>query len=82
MKSKEDIDYTAKETLSAREIEVLELVASGATNREIARHLYIAENTVKNHLSSILAKLHVRSRAQAAAYAVREKLIGEISIDD
>jgi DNA-binding NarL/FixJ family response regulator len=79
---KDTIDPHTKQTLSAREMEVLELVASGATNREIAQQLYIAENTVKNHLSSILTKLHVRSRAQAAAYAVREKLIGDVSMDD
>jgi DNA-binding NarL/FixJ family response regulator len=56
---------------------VLELVAKGATNREIAVQLFIAENTVKNHLSNILAKLHLQSRVQAAAYAVRERLISD-----
>ena len=65
-----------KEILTSREREVLELVAKGATNREIATQLFIAENTVKNHLSNILAKLHLQSRVQAATYAVRERLIG------
>jgi two-component system nitrate/nitrite response regulator NarL len=66
-----------KEVLTSREREVLELVAKGATNREIAVQLFIAENTVKNHLSNILAKLHLQSRVQAAAYAVRERLISD-----
>lgn len=61
--------------LSARELEVLELCAAGATNREIAETLFISENTVKHHLKSILAKLQVQNRAQAVAWAVREGLI-------
>ena len=77
MAGKEGITPDPKEILSARERDVLELVAEGATNKEIATKLFIAENTVKNHLSNILAKLHMRSRAQAAVYAVREKLIEE-----
>ncbi|BBL79007.1 DNA-binding response regulator [Rubrobacter xylanophilus] len=56
--------------LSEREMEVLRLVASGASNREIARSLYITEGTVKNHISSILRKLGFRDRTQAALYAV------------
>lgn len=57
------------EVLSEREMEVLRLVASGASNREIARALYITEGTVKNHISSILRKLGFRDRTQAALYA-------------
>nr|WP_273842753.1 response regulator transcription factor [Rubrobacter calidifluminis] len=57
------------EVLSEREMEVLRLVASGASNREIARTLYITEGTVKNHISSILRKLGFRDRTQAALYA-------------
>ena len=58
------------ESLSEREIEVLKLVASGASNREIAKKLYITEGTVKNHISNVLRKLGFRDRTQAALYAV------------
>lgn len=51
--------------LSPREIEILRIVAQGASNKEIADHLFISEGTVKNHLSSILSKLGVRDRMQA-----------------
>lgn len=54
--------------LSPREMEVLELVSEGATNREIAERLYISVGTVKNHIHNILEKLHLRNRAQLAAY--------------
>ncbi len=57
------------EHLTLREEEVLELVAQRCTNKEIAKHLVISEYTVKNHLSNILSKLHLRSRAEAARYA-------------
>lgn len=57
------------EPLSEREIEVLRLVAQGASNKEIAATLFITEGTVKNHLTSILAKLGVRDRTQAALKA-------------
>lgn len=63
------------ESLTLREKEVLQLVAQGATNKEIASQLFIAENTVKNHLRNILTKLHLQNRVQAAAYALREGLI-------
>jgi len=55
--------------LSERELAVLHLVAQGASNKEIATTLFIAEGTVKNHLTSILAKLEVRDRTQAALKA-------------
>ncbi len=58
------------EALSEREMDVLRLVASGASNREIARQLYITEGTVKNHISNVLKKLGFRDRTQAALYAV------------
>ncbi len=61
--------------LTPREIEVLELMVKGETNKEIADSLCVAESTVKNHLRNILAKLHLRNRAQAAAYALREGLV-------
>ena len=61
--------------LTQREQEVLELVARRCTNKEIASRLVISEYTVKNHLRNILSKLHLRSRAQAARYALRQGLI-------
>lgn len=60
--------------LSPRESEVLELVARGASNKEIASALFISENTVKTHLRNIMDKLHLANRSQAAAYAAREGL--------
>lgn len=62
-------------TLTQRERQVLELVARGDANKEIARHLQISENTVKNHLRNILEKLHLQNRVQAVMYALREGLI-------
>jgi DNA-binding NarL/FixJ family response regulator len=56
-------------TLTLREIEVLRLIAAGATNREIANRLIVSEGTVKNHVSSILGRLGLRDRTQAAIYA-------------
>lgn len=61
--------------LTSRELEVLKLVAQGMSNREIAKELYISENTVKNHVRNILEKLHLHSRMEAVVYAVREKLL-------
>jgi DNA-binding NarL/FixJ family response regulator len=61
--------------LTERELEVLRLVAKGMNNREIARQLYISENTVKNHVRNILEKLQLHSRMEAVMYAVREKLL-------
>ena len=57
------------EQLSERELEILRLVASGASNKEIAAKLLIAEGTVKNHVTNILGKLEVRDRTQAALKA-------------
>nr|WP_281381757.1 response regulator transcription factor [Conexibacter arvalis] len=61
--------------LSPREREVLRLVADGADNAAIGQRLYISPHTVKNHISSILAKLHVANRIQAAVRAVRDELL-------
>src|SRR5689334_25108636 len=61
--------------LTDREMEVLRLVAQGMNNRDIAKALFISENTVKNHIRNILEKLHLHSRMEAVVYAVREKLL-------
>jgi len=63
-------------TLSAREQEVLALLADGAANKEIAARLHIAERTVKAHVTSIFNKLGVNSRAEAVAVALRQNLLG------
>lgn len=63
--------------LTPREIEVLQQVVEGATNKEIAEILCITENTVKIHLRNILEKLHVQNRIQAAVQAVRQGLTEE-----
>lgn len=65
------------ETLTVREISILELVVDGLTNKEIASELFISENTVKIHLRNILNKLHLQNRIQAAVYAVRKGLVDE-----
>jgi DNA-binding NarL/FixJ family response regulator len=61
--------------LTDREIEVLKLVARGMNNRDIAKELFISENTVKNHVRNILEKLQIHSRMEAVMIAVRENLI-------
>lgn len=62
-------DLPTVDALSDRELEVLRLVAQGASNKEVASALYIAEGTVKNHLTNIFSKLDVRDRTQAALKA-------------
>jgi DNA-binding NarL/FixJ family response regulator len=57
------------EPLSERELEILRLIAMGASNREIAGLLFLAEGTVKNHVTNILGKLNARDRTQAALKA-------------
>jgi two-component system NarL family response regulator len=71
----DDADADDAPRLTDREVEVLRLVARGMSNKEIAAQLVIAENTVKNHVRNILEKLRLRSRTEAAMYAVREKLV-------
>ena len=64
--------------LTAREIDVLQLMAGGATNREIAARLYISQKTVTVHMTRILAKLDARTRVEAAGVAQR---LGLLSAD-
>jgi NarL family two-component system response regulator LiaR len=64
----------SSDTLTDREMEVLQLVAQGQSNRQIAEGLGISEATARTHVSSILTKLNVGSRTQAALYALREGL--------
>jgi DNA-binding NarL/FixJ family response regulator len=66
---------SSAESLTAREREVVVLVAQGATNREIGKRLGVAERTARTHVSNILAKLGLASRTQAAMWAVREGLV-------
>jgi DNA-binding NarL/FixJ family response regulator len=61
--------------LTEREMQVLKLIARGMNNRDIAKELFISENTVKNHVRNILEKLQIHSRMEAVMIAVREKLI-------
>jgi DNA-binding NarL/FixJ family response regulator len=60
--------------LTPRETEVLELLSQGLTNREIGEKLGLAEKTVKHHITNILQKLHLRSRTEAALFAMRSRL--------
>jgi two-component system NarL family response regulator len=64
--------------LTERELEVLRLVAKSMNNREIAKELFISENTVKNHIRNILEKLQMKSRMEAAMFAVRSKLVDDV----
>jgi DNA-binding NarL/FixJ family response regulator len=63
--------------LTAREREVLALLGQGLSNRDLAAELFVAEKTVKTHVSSILSKLHLADRTQAALFAVRHGLVEE-----
>ena len=68
-------EYPAEITLTHREIDVLRAVATGLSNQDIANHLFITENTVKYHVHSILDKLKLSSRKEAAAYARKQGLV-------
>ncbi len=65
---------TGVEALTARELEILQLIVEGRTNAQIARTLYISEKTVKNHITNILRKLDLEDRTQAAVFALRHGL--------
>jgi DNA-binding NarL/FixJ family response regulator len=71
----DQVRQPAKETVSQRELEVLQLVSSGATNREVAERLFISEATVKTHLLHIYAKLGVNDRAAAVGAAFERGLL-------
>ena len=70
-----NMDESEVDDLTLREMEVLQELAKGATNREIAGQLFITENTVKNHVRSILSKLHLRNRREATSFALRHELV-------
>lgn len=67
------------EVLTDQERRILDLIAQGFTNREIAERLFLSEKTVRNYVSNILGKLQVSNRTQAAAYALRKKFGGDAS---
>ncbi len=64
-----------EQILTAREKEVLTLIADGASNKEIAYKLKISENTVKNHLRNIMEKLHLQNRVQLAVFAIKKGIV-------
>ncbi len=71
IKKEEEIAFS---NLTGQERQVLVLIAAGKTNREIATELFLSEGTVRNYVSSILSKLNVSNRAEAAAYAIKHHL--------
>jgi DNA-binding NarL/FixJ family response regulator len=73
--ARQSVPDPASASLTDREIEVLRLLSSGMDNAEIGRTLFISPSTVKNHISSILLKLQIENRIQAAVYAVRSGLV-------
>lgn len=72
--SKGDFSIT-KDALTAREIDIIKLIASGMSNKEIANTLFLSEGTVKNHITNILSKLNMRDRTQVALYAIENKIL-------
>jgi DNA-binding NarL/FixJ family response regulator len=75
----DDLRTTAEQLLfqdlSGRELEILKLLASGKRNAEIAKELFISPHTVRNHVSNLLAKLHISNRFEATAYAIRNRIV-------
>ena len=68
-------DRSHSSTLTAREIEVLRLLADGMTTEQIAGELFVSSNTVRNHINNVIRKLNVHSRLEAVSYAIRTGLI-------
>lgn len=64
-----------EERLTLRELEVLQLIAKGLSNHEIAQQLFLSEKTVKNHLTNIFRKIEVADRTQAVLYAIKHKIV-------
>ncbi len=75
--SRHDIASVARAGLTARETEVLSLLGAGLSNQNIARRLFISERTVKNYVSSLLAKLNLANRAQLALFAFKGGYAGQ-----
>lgn len=76
---KADLNKSTDEVnLTARETDILALVANGSSNKEIATQLSISEPTVKAHLRNILSKLHMKNRSQAAVYASQRRWLGGV----
>jgi DNA-binding NarL/FixJ family response regulator len=73
----EQSDKRNLEGLTDRELEILSLIAGGASNREIGERLFLSEKTIKNHVTSIFQKLRTTDRTQAAVYAIQRGLIKE-----
>jgi DNA-binding NarL/FixJ family response regulator len=69
------VEHVGEEALSQREMEVLQQLAEGKRNRDIAARLFIAEETVKNHVKHIMTKLHASDRTQSVAIAARRGII-------
>lgn len=68
-------EHTAEDDLSSREIDVLRLIAAGNSNKEVASKLFIAEETVKSHVTNILTKLHANDRTHAVTTALKRGII-------
>jgi two-component system, NarL family, nitrate/nitrite response regulator NarL len=68
------VEPSDEPTVTPRELQILQLVAEGMSNKEIGKRLWITEGTVKNHVHNALEKLHMKNRIQAAAYIVRQGL--------
>ena len=79
MFNEETVNKSSYESLTQRESEVLQMVGSGATNKEIAKKLYISEHTIKKHITNILSKLDMKNRKDLIIYTT-EKLSREIKV--
>lgn len=77
-KAGNNAEYARLQVLTPREQEIISCVAAGSTNKQIAEHLVISENTVKNHLKNILEKLSLENRVQLTSYAIRNGLTQNI----